>query len=219
MSFTNVRLLAAVAGFALPCLSQAEITGSAHDFSQQGWNPTNQLCVVCHAPHFGAHWEEGVLWNHELSTQVYTLYDNNFSNTIDGTVTQPQGISKLCLGCHDGTVALNQFGDNIGAAPQPSLDVSASFAVVANGNDLRATHPISITYNNTDDPELHDPTTPIASGTNVALTVSDLLFGNPQTVECSSCHDVHNGPEAIGHDALLRVAEDGSAICFACHNK
>jgi predicted CXXCH cytochrome family protein len=33
-------------------------------------------------------------------------------------------------------------------------------------------------------------------------------------VECASCHDPH-----VNTQTFLRVANDGSAVCLACHNK
>ncbi len=52
----------------------------------------------------------GLLWNHALSTATYTMYDNTWSPTITGAQdAQPTGHSKLCLGCHDGTVGIDTF--------------------------------------------------------------------------------------------------------------
>lgn len=39
--------------------------------------------------------------------------------------------------------------------------------------------------------------------------------GNQPSVECASCHDVHNS----GNGTFLRVANLKSALCFACHIK
>jgi predicted CXXCH cytochrome family protein len=224
MKTLRSRLTLALSAFALPVLVQGGIVGSAHDFSDQAWNPTTQICVVCHAPHWGWKWEQGLLWNHELSTAVYEMYDSTWSSTIDGEVRQPNdptyiGVTKLCLGCHDGTVAVNQF------LPEPSGTLPAPQGIaptVVDGTNLRVTHPVSISYEYTVDPELRDPAETVPAGTAVPLTVGDLLFADEtgiDRVECASCHDVHNGPEAEANKALLRVSLDNSAICFACHVK
>ena len=59
------------------------------------------ICIFCHAPHNTT--GVGPLWNHALSAATYTPYS---SSTLKATVGQPTGASKLCLSCHDGTVAL-----------------------------------------------------------------------------------------------------------------
>lgn len=202
------------------------ITGSAHDFSDNtSWNATGEICKVCHVPHDGAFTETivgfdpaagdwpPVLWNHQLSSEEYIMYS---SDTIDGTIdTQPTGISKLCLGCHDGTVALDQFGGNIGATT--TTFIPDFLRVPFQTGDLRGTHPISITYvGPTIDPGLNDVTT-VFPGTNV--TIEDVLWDNK--VQCASCHDVHNSPGETLAVPLLRASQTDppSGLCLTCHNK
>jgi len=44
------------------------------------------------------------LWNHQMSSVTnYIVYT---SPTLKAVVGQPDGSSRLCLSCHDGTVAL-----------------------------------------------------------------------------------------------------------------
>jgi predicted CXXCH cytochrome family protein len=46
----------------------------------------------------------------------------------------------------------------------------------------------------------------------------DLLFAD--RMECSSCHDVHNGPAATAvNDNLLVITQVQSRLCLTCHNK
>jgi predicted CXXCH cytochrome family protein len=202
------------------------ITNSPHDFSQvTSWIPTGEICVICHAPHNGVEADEGLLWNHAITLNdgSYTLYS---SDTLDGVIGQPVGSSKLCLSCHDGSVAVDQYADRVGTFfISENSNVSIGF-----GGDLTAQHPVSITYawadcvndpNATGDCELRDPTTVIDSilpgTTAIPLAVADLLEG--EQVQCASCHDVHNGIEVTGHVKLLRVDRTGSAICLSCHAK
>ncbi|MCM2288709.1 MAG: cytochrome c3 family protein [Sulfuritalea sp.] len=42
-----------------------------------------------------------------------------------------------------------------------------------------------------------------------------LLAGTYPSVECASCHDPHSSANAT----FLRIANTGSAVCLACHNK
>ncbi|MCF6242096.1 MAG: hypothetical protein L3J74_12210, partial [Bacteroidales bacterium] len=131
-----------IALFAFANFSFGQITGSGHDFSGNGW-ANNEICIVCHTPHNGTATANAPLWNRELSSVgSYTLYS---SPTFDaaGTVVDPVGTStsnsRLCLSCHGGTVALENFGGTTtGSSFVPG------YANV--GTDLSNDHPISFTY-------------------------------------------------------------------------
>ncbi len=191
------------------------ITGSAHDFSTSAWSG-GRICVACHTPHKAdTTISDAPLWNHTNSTAIYTLYS---SPTLNATVAQPGGGSKLCLSCHDGTVAVNSFGGVAGTTM-----ISAENKL---GTNLKGSHPVGFTYDKalaTADGSLHDPTTKtvtIGSGTQTRTGTLNamLLYGGK--MECDSCHDVHNtftvGAKGTG---LVKVDPSGSKICLACHNK
>jgi len=183
--------------------SLAGVVGSKHDFSAQGWNGSGEVCVVCHTPHNS---DDSVtaapLWNHEVTIATYTVYS---SSTLAGTIGQPGPSSKLCLSCHDGTVATDSFG---GATGTNHITGTALI-----GTDLSDDHPIGITWEHKDSGNLcfncHD-----VHG-NPSFT-SVLPFYNGK-VECPTCHDPHDGP---GTDVMmLRLPLANSAICFHCHDK
>ncbi len=182
------------------------ISGSAHDFSSETWNPSGEICIVCHTPHHADNTvNDAPLWNHQLSTATYTVYS---SSTLDASVGQPAGISKLCLSCHDGTVALDNFGGKTNGTSFISGDDLL-------GTDLSDDHPISFTYDATlasTDGGLYDPTT---TNSGLGGTIdADMLFNSQ--LECASCHDVHNGS---GVAKLLVKSNAASALCLTCHNK
>jgi len=208
-AFTTLLSLAA-----MPALA-GTITGSAHDFTAQAWSG-GRICVACHTPHKSdTSVTDAPLWNHANSTATYTLYS---SPTMNATVTQPGGGSKLCLSCHDGTVAVNSFGGVTGTTM-----ISAANNL---GNNLKRSHPIGFTYDtalSTADGSLFDPATKtatIGSGTQTktGTIASVLLYGGQ--MECDSCHDVHNTFTVGGAGTgLVKVDPSGSKICLACHNK
>jgi hypothetical protein len=107
--YVAVTLIAV--GFTRPLTGQ--ISGTKHDFSGRSWAPTeNRMCGVCHTTHKAKNEPSAPLWNHQ-STAVasYTLYTSpTFDNQGGLTITNPSASSKLCLSCHDGTVALENFG-------------------------------------------------------------------------------------------------------------
>ena len=105
-----------VAGASLA--SAGTIVGSAHDFSGQGWSG-GQICVPCHTPHkANITVADAPLWNHALTAATFTLYS---SPTLNATLTQPGGGSKLCFSCHDGTVAINSFGGTTDSTPDHAI--------------------------------------------------------------------------------------------------
>ncbi len=185
------------------------IAGSAHDFTTQSWNSGvgAEICIVCHTPHnANTSVTNAPLWNHSLSAlPSYTMYS---SATMNSTAGQPDGSSKLCLSCHDGTVALENFG-GVTTGTHPMTGTSLV------GSDLSNDHPISITYDAalaSSDGGLFNPTTQV-SGLGGTIT-ANMLVGNK--MQCSSCHDVHN---SAGVSKLLVKSNAASALCLTCHNK
>lgn len=223
-------VLASIVLLTVPFESFAGVAGSDHDFSITGSSnfsgnftgDDDEVCVYCHTPH-AALGSQTPLWNKALSfTNGFTMYS---SSTMDATVpAQPSTISLLCLSCHDGVGAINSVlnapgpGTSIGAIGDDQigdLGPLAGRVNIGEGDptapgpvDLSNDHPVSIQwaqrgpgfYANPQDPRLE-------------------LY-NGQTVECTTCHDPHNGtPFNPGEDAFLRMSNQGSAMCLACHIK
>jgi predicted CXXCH cytochrome family protein len=185
------------------------IVGSAHDFSTQTWNTTSEICIVCHTPHNANITVPNTpLWNHALTqTASFTLYS---SSTFNGasSIGQPDASSKLCLSCHDGTVALENFGTT-------TTGTHFIGGIDNLGTDLSNDHPISFDYDAAlaaADPGLFNPNT-TQSGLGGTIS-STMLFGGK--MQCASCHDVHNSG---GVNHLLLKSNTASALCLTCHNK
>jgi hypothetical protein len=190
------------------------LAGSAHDFSTLNWSG-GKICVACHTTHnSNTTVADAPLWNHALSAATYTLYTSPTFNAVAG---QPGGNSKLCLSCHDGTVAVDSFGGATGTTM-----ISAKNSV---GTTLKDDHPIGFTYDATlatTDGSLVNPTTTnvtIGSAPSKTGTITATMLYNGK-MECSSCHDVHNtftvGANGTG---MVKISTGASAICRACHTK
>lgn len=233
MAIAGVGLLVlAGTGSALANGAGAGIVNSPHDFSAATWNFRGEICRVCHVPHdhnrASQLYLNGLLWNHQVSAETYTMYNQAWSSSIDGAQSaQPDGVAKLCLGCHDGTVAIDQFDKNFDGVFQPLGPTIADFAagdflvggfLDGTNVDLRGTHPLSITYDPTADGNLQPTTTTMGS----SGTIADVLDNGK--VQCSSCHDVHD-QESVAATHLLRVAQtvaqggSASGLCLTCHVK
>ena len=91
-------------------------TGSPHDFSGiAAGNPGNPTattggCTFCHTPHRAL--QQALLWNHTLSANTFSWEAG--AVTAGGTPyptidTTWKGPTKLCLSCHDGSVAIGDI--------------------------------------------------------------------------------------------------------------
>jgi predicted CXXCH cytochrome family protein len=191
-----------------------DVANTRHNLSTSGpgsFKSENitQVCVFCHTPHNAT--PDAPLWNRTFSTgQTYLPYD---STTLQATPKpdQPTGRSRLCLSCHDGTVAL-------GALVNPPTGVVNDMAGElltgrgALGTDLKDDHPISFNYDAdlvTADGELVDPATCCDPD-----TPGDLPLENTQ-IQCTSCHDPH---EATLAPFMRRTVLNG-ALCTSCHDR
>ena len=191
----------------------ADIAGSLHDFSAggavgsgQGLNATGEICNTCHAPHAPSDASAGPLWDHTVTSATFTPYADP-SGSIDATdMTATIGaVSKLCLSCHDGSVAIDAFGGGAGTASITGAGLVS--------NDLSNDHPISFTYDTTlatADGELTSP----ASVDEVTVGGLPLFEGTGQ-MECATCHNAHDGAATM----FLRTANTSSTLCKACHTK
>jgi predicted CXXCH cytochrome family protein len=193
-------------GCLIPELYAQTIVGSAHDFSSASWNATGQICIICHGPHnTDVAVQDAPLWNHESTMAAFTPYS---SSSMNATTGQPDASSKLCLSCHDGTVAIDNFSGNTSG----TFYISGETFI---GTDLSDDHPVSFTYDvalSQADGELADPST---TNSGLGGTIQqDLLIGNK--VQCASCHDVHN---SSGIDNLLIKSNAQSELCLTCHLK
>jgi predicted CXXCH cytochrome family protein len=191
----------------------ALITGSTHDFSDEvltddAWNPNEEICQPCHAPHGNQLSAVGSpMWNKTESAEVFTAY-TSVTFTAKGLTAAVDGTSKLCMSCHDGATDLESFGGNTAVTNTLIGTINADLDL---GNNLSTSHPIGFDYPLAGNAEIKASTEAYGPG-----TIADALFGDK--MECATCHDVHDTGTAPG-SALLRVANDGSAMCLACHIK
>jgi predicted CXXCH cytochrome family protein len=189
------------------------IIGSPHDFRKYPWIRSGEICLPCHVPQ-KTETVPAPLWNRELTTQAFIMYGKTHVQPPKTPVmSQPDGISKKCLSCHDGIIATDTYGPNTGGtAHRFDRDYMGT---IPNNN-----HPISLIYDTAmaaRDADLYDPATKPSGMTGSTGTINkDMLFLN--RMECASCHDVHN-TKAVPGTKLLVKDSAGSSLCLTCHNK
>jgi predicted CXXCH cytochrome family protein len=139
---------------------------------------SHRNCNFCHIS--GSNHKDVPLWN-----QSATLVSPASQDLTDEKHKVSQ--SKVCLTCHDGTVARDQsieYGE-MGAS---SL-----------GIDLKNSHPVSVDY--------HAAFSRKGRSFRPPSAIGPLKLFNGK-VECSTCHDVHKSFQ-------LRASKRD--LCFQCH--
>ncbi|MCF6286415.1 MAG: hypothetical protein L3K26_14665, partial [Candidatus Hydrogenedentes bacterium] len=99
-----MTILWLIAGNANP-----DIENTKHNLSVSGpgtvkGSSETEICLFCHSPHTAT--AAVPLWNRTLPNLVYIPYS---SSTLQSSPGQPTYASKLCLSCHDGTIALGSL--------------------------------------------------------------------------------------------------------------
>jgi len=206
MTSTRTMMLLGVGLAAGPAAGQQSVVDSVHNLSSSGPGRIRavaepEVCIFCHTPHRSLPVQ--ALWNRESAGVPYTVYS---SSALQAEPGQPTGASKLCLSCHDGSIALGSVlsRDQIirMAGGITTLPPGASNL----GTDLSDDHPISFRFDPAlagSDPQLMDPH---------ALPPGVRLDGDGE-LQCTSCHDPHDN--SFG-DFLVMDNRD-SALCTACH--
>jgi predicted CXXCH cytochrome family protein len=187
----------------LPAQDASGMLNTKHNLAATGPGPIQALtetrvCIFCHTPHNAA--PDSPLWNRELEPQFYTVYA---SPTLQaGVLPQPWGPTKLCLSCHDGTVAMGAVLNPAGGIAMGGSDDLPPGSLSDFGFDLSGHHPVSFSYSaSLPNPEL-EPAPP-----------DDLTFGGVDEMHCSTCHDPHQE----GFGKFLVKDHRASALCVSCH--
>lgn len=187
------------------------IVNSIHNLSVSGPGTVkatseSDVCIFCHTVHHSN--GEKPLWNHNMSTvSNYVVYSSSTIDALGLKIPQPNGSSRLCLSCHDGTIALG----SVSSCTTP-VSMQNGVTTMPNGSDnlgtdLSGDHPISFVYDGNlaaKDPQLKDP----------ATLTGKVKLDFQGRLQCTACHDPHN--DQFGN--FLVVDNTASALCLACHN-
>ena len=221
------------------------IIGSKHDFSQWTFNNNpadpNTVCSVCHTPHH-ADPNTGPLWGHDsISASGWTMYAQNIgqgaqsspgANPLYTVPTAPRASSLACLSCHDGSVAINAYGNPASASYMNSQNRNnpvyvGGYAAISFDQGLHQnlshTHPISFHYEDVvgvglgKDQFIYDQSSPVLVPTANSpqftpgpdMSIKGFLLDGQGYVECSSCHDVHaqlgSAYDSIQNPAMIKI--------------
>lgn len=197
--------------------SQASISTTKHNLSVSGpgtikATSETRVCVFCHTPHRSV--TQAPLWNRADPGGTYLMY---WSPTMDAypsaaAAPQPSGSSKLCLSCHDGTIALGATVASGTITMTGGITTMPTNSASYLGLDLSGDHPVSfaiteslITTNNAKGDVPLRSLGEIRSHPVVKLDEAD-------RIQCSTCHDPHDDT----YTDFLVATDD--VICTACHS-
>lgn len=192
----------------------AGLDRSPHDFSVLSLDQNR--CAVCHPPHATAT-QSGFSFNRNPSTITFRWRDATETSgrtRLPITMGAWSGSSRVCLGCHDGTIDTRSFGSGRSIGPAGGFRC-----------DLTGNHPIGIPYpyNGTKNTYNGITTGDAAMKSAWVATPRDVkLFQDPNGpalnnygIECASCHD----PHGASHPRFLRVSMARDQLCERCHRK
>lgn len=216
LSFTTLTL----------SLVSAGIKDTKHNLSQYG--PSDRfifapdesgVCIFCHTPHNAS--PAYPLWGHAVTEETYTHYTSPTLQSYSSEADAPpiDGVSRLCLSCHDGTIA-------VGALTSTIVETTKEYIMPEDigflGTDLSGGHPISIVY----DESLVNRRNNMGSLTLKLNSPSEVLMDRDVNlypthggmgVQCSSCHDPHGGKGGSEAPPFWRKTTT-DAVCLVCHN-
>lgn len=205
-----LMLLYAVA----PMLAAGEsVKDSLHNLSRTGpgqvKSPSSEdVCGFCHVPHSAA--PAVPLWGHELSKATYQVYK---SDTLDSPAPQPDGASKLCLACHDGTIALGEVRgrrNDLGSLPPTSKGFL--------GTDLSGTHPVSISVTQDLVERNNQRDTALQSLAAMQGDIDGVRLDGEAKVQCTACHDPHVDVRYPTSGIHFWRKATFSEACEVCHS-
>jgi predicted CXXCH cytochrome family protein len=173
------------------------------------------------------------LWNHTLPGPVptYTMYGNDPGAPQSGPKASqaaangmiPGNGSLLCLSCHDGSIAVNSYGNSAQLEASVSTGTARILTRYQIGKDsyLGNHHPIGFDY---DAVQAEDTQIRPADAAFIAINspVREHLFGGQvsgenRVMECATCHSVHNTGNT--GERLLWRSDQNSELCLTCHAK
>lgn len=247
--FTRLNLIAVLMIFIMAPAAHAvtKIKYTRHNLSSTGKysiksSSETQICIFCHAPH-NTESIDTPLWSHakqDVSVGFQMASTANVSpNRGTWADPTPTGISKKCLSCHDGTVAIGALangntiavtgasggsGDTLaGARTSGGGLISGDYGFI--GTDLRGGHVISFNYEQT---QGSLPVVDYRRWADIKSNYPDwqLMFDRTGKMQCHTCHDPHNdwcndSADTVGKDPLWRKPCDGGLkndeVCKVCH--
>lgn len=207
-------------GTAQPASARGGVASTVHNLSVSGPGDVRaqgetEVCKFCHIPHTAVVAQP--LWGHVLSdVRGYQTPKVRRGGGRVLNTPQPDGASRLCLSCHDGTVALGEIGSSRRRVPMAGPQRLGQGRPGYLGTDLSGAHPVSIPMPDTVD---FDDTADMGVRPASAIVVDPSVhLDNNKLMQCTTCHDPHSDSNyQSGRTPHFWVRPTVTEVCLACH--
>ena len=187
------------------------------------------------------------LWNRRANAaRSYQGYNNGVMMGANSTVasdkrhalnaedmggTSITGVSLLCMSCHDGVTAMSAYSQANPSGKTGSKDNGQDGNAVTNvitpdqtssfDTDMNNHHPMGFNYRGVQSVDAEIAPVSVEMVPGAGITIGSLLYGtgSDATMECVTCHDVHNTANADGAERFLWRSDNNSNFCLTCHLK
>lgn len=205
--------LCAAAWAQSPFNPKSAILNSKHDFRATSTSAVRSVsgsdpCVFCHTPHNGTPGPE--IWNHTMGSTSFPTYSSTTMQSPTGQMMETDS-SKMCLSCHDGTIALASTVNNgdieLLQGPDYKFPSASTSNLIGDGTKgFSDDHPFAFV--------------PILTNSEIQLPPpGDAVMLENGKVQCVSCHDPHKEDIDTTQRKFLVKVNQGSALCRTCHLK
>lgn len=236
---TTVVMLFMVTGNAVAASAPGTgVLGSVHDMRvpsssyYTGATETQErVCAFCHTPHhayLGDPGEYFPLWARQIDTTAFTPYDSTISYTMnagDWAGDIAIGPTRLCMSCHDGSIAPDQHYGMNGTAGLMLTESNANFddanwlggpGIGSGTNGLKNDHPVGFNYDAVAiGPETGNPAGTLVTGATASQdpwirSATNLTFGGTYNIRVA---------DRLYTDPSTNTRYMTCATCHDVHNR
>ena len=178
-----------------------------------------QVCIFCHTPHDAE--PHTPLWNKKLNKGTnYNMYWSNSLESLSpgGKPVTPDGASKLCLSCHDGTIAIGEVRSRRSPIPmQNNITTMPSTSRGYLGTNLSGSHPISFVVTQKMITQSYVTGSNLASMTEMKDDPDGVRLDSNNEVQCISCHNPHQDDNFSASGVHFLRKSNITQVCIICH--
>jgi hypothetical protein len=206
----------------IPAFAQHEsVVDTVHNLSSSGPGEIHALfetevCKFCHIPHNAE--VPTPLWSRPLSRAQYLTPEIGRTRGAEVEVPQPDGSSRLCLSCHDGTIALGEVVGEPQSIPMSGAERLHPGQSGFIGTDLSGSHPVSFFVAESGD-EFATGLTDMGVRSLASITADpDVHLDAQGKMQCTTCHDPHADRYFVpGRVPRFWVKPTVDEVCLTCH--
>lgn len=201
---------------------QAGVASTLHNLSVSGPGEIKaqgetEVCKFCHIPHNAL--VPQPLWGHALSqVGAYAVPRMQRGRGLSEPAPQPDGSSRLCLSCHDGTVALGDVAGEGRPVPIVGSQRLARGRSGYLGTDLSGAHPVSLVVPDGDPSEPDTARDMGLKPLSVIRSDGQVRLDGRGKMQCTTCHDPHvDRYYEPGRVPRFWVKPTVAEVCLVCH--